>query len=105
MGQVNVETTNVDLLRQELGFLGQRMSQQRIYVIKTTESKAAMSLQILQSEKIELKQWNERLTNAFSALWTPAREFFVELNRSLDINRKELTEHEVNLLFQCFRES
>ena len=60
------------------------MSQPRSYANKVIESKAALNLKSLKSDKTEFKQWNERLVNVFSAHRPHARDFFVKLKKRLD---------------------
>ena len=63
------------------------------------ESKCISNLKILGSDKSEFKNWNEKLINAttqtFGSEW---RKFMKELNEKLDIDRKVLSDVEINAL-------
>ena len=60
------------------------------------ESRSIANLKTLGSDRTEFRQWNERLINAVTqAMGIPWRSFMKKVMESLDVNRKLLTNEEV----------
>ena len=60
------------------------------------ESKCVGNLKNLGSDKSEFKSWNDKLINALAqTLGTPWRKFMRNLNKTLDQDRKVLTQQEI----------
>merc|ERR1711951_46184 len=60
------------------------------------ESKCAENLKCLGSDKSEFKSWNDKLINALAqVLGKPWRTFMRNLNKTLDQDRKVLTQQEI----------
>ena len=63
------------------------------------ESKCIANLKVLGSDKADFKAWNDKFINAVSqTLGTPWRKFMRNLDRTLDQDRKVLTQDELNAI-------
>ena len=61
-----------------------------------SESKCISNLKCLGSDKAEFKAWNDKLINALAqTLGAPWRKFMKNLNKTLDQDRKVLTDEEI----------
>ena len=64
-----------------------------------SESRCVGNLKVLGSNKLEFKNWNDKLVNATAqSFGTSWRTFMKDLNRKLDQDRKVLDDLEINLI-------